>query len=703
MNRRSVIALGVVCALLAAVVGGAAHLIEVDRSRLYERFAAERRLQVEEAAELTRSDLDGVAVMLHVADNLLRSSDDAQVHVRELEALIAATDQFRTMRVFDANGEPSMSISNPRLKQQAAGADLENEMRLTSVRSLSRAGELELSPPIPTPDGRSLRVYALAPSASGRSHLGAIAVLVDSDRQFSQLGVLSADPTVHILLLGPRGRPTPSSDARLAAVASAPDPKEQPVFVELLEAVRGGQSGTKWISPAETVTLGLGDADVFAAYTPLRTTSLGRWSLATFSSTSELQAAQLSVAERLAGAAAAVAALVIGFAIFVIITARREAVARERILHAERLARLHERTAMTLDHIPAGVMSLDADKRLISANLVVRQRMSPGTLTPCTLARALPGAPTSTVVRLERLIDAAILSESVHSLHGERLALFGSEGQYSIHAVPLLEAFDETRSLLVVEDVSEVRSLESQLLRAEKLATIGVLAAGLAHEVGTPLGIVRSRAEYVLGKLGSGHSQARGVTVIIDQIDRVTRTVRRMLDFSRVQPAAVRPVALPQIATWLGDVLHYETARRQLKLEVAVPVSLPLVSADPDQLQQLLLNLAMNACDACSAGGCVRLSAEQTATAAGWACVKIEVADDGCGIAADHRPGIFDPFFTTKKRGQGTGLGLTVAAQIARNHGAQIELDSEVGRGTRVMVFWPLATEKMEVPHEHVS
>jgi signal transduction histidine kinase len=227
-------------------------------------------------------------------------------------------------------------------------------------------------------------------------------------------------------------------------------------------------------------------------------------------------------------------------------------------------------------------------------------------------------------------------------------------------------------------------------LRAEKLATIGVLAAGLAHEVGTPLGIVRGRAEYVLGKLGSDHPQARNVGVITEQIDRVTRTIRQMLDFARVTPAAVKPVAISQVASWLAEVVRFEAQRRKVSLALEVPDTLPPVSANPDELQQLLLNLVMNACDACSEGGHVTLSATPSQGAGGWQCVKLCVSDDGHGIPAEDISGVFDPFFTTKKRGQGTGLGLTVAAQIVRNHGGQIELDSEVGRGTRVVVLWPV-------------
>lgn len=699
MTRTTLAALTVVCALLFGVAAGAAYLIGADRARLRERFAAERLVQAQQAAELSAADLDGVAALLHLADNLWRSADRPESRGRELQALLSAGDHFRALRVFGAEGEELIAVDNPRIEREPFESEPEEQMRLASLRSLSRAGELDLSQPIPTPSGRTYRVYALSTGGGAAGPETSIAVLVDSGRLLSKLGVLASDPAVQVVFLGPHGAPTPSTDPALAEAALTGDPGRLPAFSALLGQLRDGRSGTRWIGASESEALGMGDADVLAAFAPVRTGRLGQWSLALLTSTSVLTSAQQSITGRLTAAAVAVAVLLLSFLALVARSERRAALARERLLHAERLQRLHERTEKTLDNIPAAVMSLDAAKRLTSANQAVRQRLGDLAL-PCSLAAALPGAPTATVARLEGLLDEAVKKQQVQSLHGERLALFGAEGQYSVHAVPLGSAFDEARSMLVVEDVSEVRSLESQLLRAEKLATIGVLAAGLAHEVGTPLGIVRSRAEYVLSKLGASHPQARGVAVIIEQIDRVARTIRQMLDFSRVQPAAVRPVALKQAAAWLTDVLQYEVQRRKLTLVVTVSPSLPKLAADPDQLQQLLLNLAMNACDACRPDGQVAIGAREERSGEGWPCLRIEVADDGCGIPEEQRQGIFDPFFTTKKRGQGTGLGLTVAAQIARNHGAQIEVESEVGRGTRVTLFWPLAEAATEQANE---
>ena len=199
--------------------------------------------------------------------------------------------------------------------------------------------------------------------------------------------------------------------------------------------------------------------------------------------------------------------------------------------------------------------------------------------------------------RLRTLVDGALATGFVQSRHGEHLPLFGKDGQYSLHAVPLEPGFPEAHVLLVVEDLSEVRALELRLLRAEKLATVGVLADGIAHEIGTPLGVVRGRAEYLLGKLPEDSRK----------------------------PVLVRAAALAPIASGVAELLRFEAERREVTVAVAVPESLPLLGADPDQLQQVLVNLVMHACDACAPGGRVTITATS-----GGRVARIEVADDGC-------------------------------------------------------------------------
>ena len=185
-----------------------------------------------------------------------------------------------------------------------------------------------------------------------------------------------------------------------------------------------------------------------------------------------------------------------------------------------------------------------------------------------------------------------------------------------------------------------------------------------------------------------------------DQIDRVSRTIRQLLDFARMQPPQTQPVAVLPAARAVRDLLALEAERRKVRLELEVPDALPPLAANPDQLQQVLVNLVLNGCDACTDGGQVVIAAsEEDAARVSAPRVRLQVRDTGSGIpqASLHR--VFDPFFSTKKPGQGTGLGLTMVAQIVRNHGGQVDVQSEPGRGTCITVLWPAAVRVSEARH----
>jgi signal transduction histidine kinase len=232
--------------------------------------------------------------------------------------------------------------------------------------------------------------------------------------------------------------------------------------------------------------------------------------------------------------------------------------------------------------------------------------------------------------------------------------------------------------------LANTRDLENQLVRAEKLMTVGVLSTEIAHEIGSPLAVIRGRAEQVLREVPAG-PRAEDLRVIIKHIDSVASTIRQLLDFSRRPRNERRPIAIELVVERARDLLQWKLAGRKQELVVTIPPGLPTLSADPDQLQQVLVNLLLNACDASEPGRRVTLAA----TAAGEEAVKLEIGDEGSGIAPEHMEAVFDPFFTTKQRGEGTGLGLPIAASIVRNHGGQLSLRSVPGKGTTATVLWP--------------
>jgi signal transduction histidine kinase len=194
----------------------------------------------------------------------------------------------------------------------------------------------------------------------------------------------------------------------------------------------------------------------------------------------------------------------------------------------------------------------------------------------------------------------------------------------------------------------------------------------------------RGRAEGVLDHQDVP-TRSEDMRVIIKHIDNISSTIRQLLDFSRRQTVAPSAVPFVVAVERARELVQWKIAARGLSLAVRTEDDLPLLATNPDQLQQVLLNLLLNACDASEKGQQVLV----TARALGGREVELSVVDNGCGIAAEHINPVFDPFFTTKKRGEGTGLGLTIVAGLVRNHGGHINLANNPGAGVTVTVRWP--------------
>jgi signal transduction histidine kinase len=250
-----------------------------------------------------------------------------------------------------------------------------------------------------------------------------------------------------------------------------------------------------------------------------------------------------------------------------------------------------------------------------------------------------------------------------------------------------------------LQAAEEVTRLQRQLVRAEKLVTVGVLSAGIAHEIGTPLAVVRGRAEHMLERLTSPREH-EDLREIVGEIDHISSTIRQVLEFSREQPATLgRTGAAAAVARAL-DLLEWRLLGKHILVDVEVAPDLPALAAAPDQLEQVLVNLLLNACDATRTGGAIRVAARRDP--ADPERLRIEVADRGGGIPPQHLNAVFDPYFTTKKRGEGTGLGLAIVWQIVRNHRGEISLRSTVGVGTVATVTWPIAADEA-ARREHVA
>jgi signal transduction histidine kinase len=232
--------------------------------------------------------------------------------------------------------------------------------------------------------------------------------------------------------------------------------------------------------------------------------------------------------------------------------------------------------------------------------------------------------------------------------------------------------------------------LERRLQHADRLATIGTLASGLAHEIGTPMGVIRARAEYLLHSKPPAAKLAEGLEIIITQIDRVSGIVRMLLNYARAREPVRATCDLRSIVEHSLNLLETEAARRRVRITRDLGDRPLVAECDADQLQQVFINLAVNALDAMAAeGGTLEVAADVSGSN-GIRQARVTFADSGPGVPPQARSRVFDPFFTTKEPGKGTGMGLAVSQSIMRDHGGDLSFESGAD-GARFFVTLPLA------------
>lgn len=237
--------------------------------------------------------------------------------------------------------------------------------------------------------------------------------------------------------------------------------------------------------------------------------------------------------------------------------------------------------------------------------------------------------------------------------------------------------------------------LESRLRRTATVAVAGKLAASLAHEVGTPLNIISGQAEFVLKALPAGDPRRENLDGIVAQIERISRIISSLLDTVRPQGLQLEATQPAGLVDQVFPLLRHTARQKGVALIRDIPGELPAIQADPAQLQQVLINLVLNALDATLAGGRITISAA-TCRRGDRDGVAITVADNGTGISPTLLPRIFDAFLTTKPRGKGTGLGLAICRDIVRAHDGEITAESTVGAGSTFTVWLPLVSTSQE-------
>lgn len=293
----------------------------------------------------------------------------------------------------------------------------------------------------------------------------------------------------------------------------------------------------------------------------------------------------------------------------------------------------------------------------------------------------------------------------------------GQYGQWlhvsgSAELAGLAESFNEMSATLlnkdrqVTEQVaalekanSALRQAREEALRSEKMASIGLLAAGMAHEVGTPLASIMGYAELLTGEEADNAATQDYARRISQDCARIDRIVRGLLDYSRPRTSEVEPVDIRQVVQETVELLAQQGAFKNVEVSTFFDAVLPRALADPHQLQQVLINLMLNGRDAMPDGGTLALRAradDEGLPGRAGGSVRIDVLDSGSGIPPENLGSLFDPFFTTKPPGMGTGLGLAIVARILEGLGGRISVQSKVGTGSCFTLWLPNAAAQGE-------
>ncbi len=262
------------------------------------------------------------------------------------------------------------------------------------------------------------------------------------------------------------------------------------------------------------------------------------------------------------------------------------------------------------------------------------------------------------------------------------------------HEISTFPIWDKRRQVvqafLFEDDVTERQHMQATLAQSEKLAAVGQLAAGVAHEINNPLTIILANAQLIQRSLPSDDTDLKDMTeLIILATERASQAVRDLLDFARRERYELAPIDLNETIHRTLGLIGHELGKRTISLQFDPALDLPLINASQDHLQGVWLNLLINAIDAIEEGpGEIIIKTKNTGKS-----IQVSIADNGVGIPPEGIDHIFEPFYTTKAPGHGTGLGLAVCHQIISRHGGQILVDSQPNQGTIFTIILPVSLE----------
>jgi two-component system NtrC family sensor kinase len=349
----------------------------------------------------------------------------------------------------------------------------------------------------------------------------------------------------------------------------------------------------------------------------------------------------------------------------------------------EEYERLKEFSENIVESINVGILAADLDDRVESWNSQIERLtgIARQDAVGRKLAELFPADLCDT-------LEPARGETGIHNIY--KFVLRPKDVTLNIAVAPLISRDgDRIGRLIIFDDVTDRAELERRLVQADKLSSIGLLAAGVAHEVNTPLAVISTYAQMLAKQISGDAQKAPLLEKIARQTFRASEIVNSLLNFSRTSPTEFVTVDLNKVIRETLTLVEHQLQKAGVQVTLSLDDKLPRIKGNPGKLQQVFLNLVLNARDAMENGGVLAVRSSRYEDHEGL--IRVTVADSGAGIAPENLTRIFDPFFTTKAARKGTGLGLSVSYGIVREHGGDIEVESELGAGTRFQLSFPEA------------
>jgi two-component system NtrC family sensor kinase len=338
-------------------------------------------------------------------------------------------------------------------------------------------------------------------------------------------------------------------------------------------------------------------------------------------------------------------------------------------------------------------LNAQSDKILLRTILLSAALVLAAGIVLLTIGTYFVGHPLRQLVQRTKRIGAGDFS------HDNSLSGHDELAQLSVSLNTMCDQLETAQNDIRVQSEKRVEAIQ-QLRHSDRLATVGRLASGVAHELGTPLNVISGRAKMLSADEQAHGESLESLRIIAQQADRMTGIIRQLLDFARHRRTQRGSTDMVGLVREIIDLLQSMARKARVEITLSTPATLPHILVDSGQIQQALINVVVNGIQAMPEGGtvAVTLSVDRKLWPKGQSrverpCMVIEVADEGMGISEEHTKQIFDPFFTTKEVGSGTGLGLSITHGIIEDHDGFITVQSVIDRGTTFAIYLPMEEE----------